>query len=33
MAPELLNAAGPIQRLIADKAYDTHRLRALLAER
>lgn len=33
MAPELLNAAGPIQRLIADKAYDTNRLRALLAER
>jgi transposase len=33
MAPELLIAAGPIQRLIADKAYDTNRLRALLAER
>ena len=33
MAPELLNAAGPIQGLIADKAYDTNRLRTLLAER
>jgi transposase len=33
MAPELLCAAGPIQRLIADKAYDTNRLRSLLAER
>jgi transposase len=32
MAPELLTAAGPIERLIADKAYDTNRLRALLAE-
>lgn len=32
MAPELLSAAGPIERLIADKAYDTNRLRALLAE-
>ena len=33
MAPELLAAAGPIERLIADKAYDTNRLRSLLAER
>ena len=33
MAPELLNVAGPIQRLIADKAYDINRLRTLLAER
>jgi transposase len=32
MAPELLSAAGPIERLIADKAYDTNRLRGLLAE-
>lgn len=32
MAPELLSAAGPIRRLIADKAYDTDRLRSLLAE-
>jgi transposase len=33
MALELLNAAGPIERLIADKVYDTNRLRTLLAER
>jgi transposase len=33
MAPELLSAVGPIGRLIADKAYDTNRLRSLLAER
>ena len=33
MAPELLNSAGPIARLIADKAYDTNKLRNLLAER
>jgi transposase len=33
MAPDLLAAAGPIERLIADKAYDTNRLRNLLAER
>lgn len=33
MAPLLLSAAGPIHRLIADKAYDTNRLRGLLAER
>ena len=32
MAPQLLAAAGPIKRLIADKAYDTDRLRALLAQ-
>lgn len=32
MAPELLSAAGPIRRLIADKAYDTNRLRNLLAQ-
>lgn len=33
MAPELLSAAGQIERLIADKAYDTNRLRDLLAQR
>lgn len=33
MAAELLSAAGPITRLIADKAYDTNALRRLLAER
>jgi transposase len=33
MASELLSAAGPIARLIADKAYDTNKLRHLLAER
>ncbi len=32
MAAELLSAAGPITRLIADKAYDTNLLRRLLAE-
>jgi transposase len=32
MAPELLSAAGPIKRLIADKAYDTNRLRSHLAD-
>ena len=32
MAPELVSAAGPIERLIADKAFDTNRLRSLLAE-
>jgi len=32
MAPELLVAAGPINRLIADKAYDSNRLRGLLAD-
>jgi transposase len=33
MAPALLEAAGPISRLIADKAYDTNSLRALLASK
>ena len=33
MATELLSAAGPIERLIADKAYDTDRLRSILALR
>jgi transposase len=33
MAEELLAAAGPIERLIADKAYDTNRMRAFLEER
>ena len=33
IAPVLLSATGPITRLIADKAYDTNRLRSLLAER
>ena len=32
MAPELLRLAGPLSRLIADKAYDTNKLRRLLAE-
>ena len=32
MAPELLRLAGPLSRLIADKAYDTNKLRQLLAE-
>jgi transposase len=32
MAPALLSAAGPIDRLIADKAYDTNLLRRLLTE-
>jgi transposase len=32
MAPELLRLAGPIRRLLADKAYDTNKLRQLLAE-
>ena len=31
LAPELLRAAGPIGRLIADKAYDTNAFRELLA--
>jgi len=31
MAPALVEAAGPIARLIADKAYDTNPLRAALA--
>ena len=33
MAPELLATVGPIKRLLADKAYDTNRLRSLLAGR
>ena len=33
MAEELVSAAGPIERLIADKAYDTNRLRSFLKER
>jgi transposase len=33
MAPALVAAAGPISRLLADKAYDTNPLRALLAEK
>ena len=33
MAAGLLSAAGPIARLIADKAYDTNMLRGLLASR
>jgi transposase len=33
MAPALLEAAGPISRLIADKAYDTNSLRAPLASK
>lgn len=32
LAPALLAAAGPIRRLIADKAYDANSLRKLLAE-
>ncbi len=32
MASELLDAAGPLKRLIADKAYDTNRLRGLLKD-
>jgi transposase len=32
LAPELLRAIGSIQRLIADKAYDTNSFRGLLAE-
>jgi transposase len=32
MAPALIAAAGPIKRLIADKAYDANSLRHLLAE-
>jgi hypothetical protein len=32
MASELLSAAGPIRRLIADKAYDTNQLRNLLTQ-
>jgi transposase len=32
-APNLLGLAGPISRLIADKAYDTNAFRNLLTER
>ena len=32
MAPDLLSAAAPIRRLIADKAYDTNQLRNLLVQ-
>ena len=32
MASVLLSAAGPIRRLIADKAYDTNPLRNLLTQ-
>ena len=31
-APALIAAAGPIRRLIADKAYDANSLRQLLAD-
>jgi transposase len=33
MAPTLIALAGPISRLMADKAYDTNPLRALLADK
>jgi transposase len=33
MAPALVEAVGPITRLIADKAYDTNPLRAVLSGR
>ena len=33
MAPALVEAAGIIARLLADKAYDTNPFRAILAER
>ena len=33
MAPALVAAAGPISRLLADKAYDTNPLRALLSDK
>ena len=32
LAPDLLRAAGSLERLIADKAYDTNSFRELLAE-
>jgi len=32
MAEDLLRPAGPITKLIADKAYDTNKLRRFLAE-
>jgi transposase len=33
LAEELLSAAGSVERLIADKAYDTNRLRTYLQQR
>jgi transposase len=33
MAPEVLRIAGPVERVIADKAYDTNSFRTLLSER
>jgi transposase len=33
MAEELLSAIGPVARLLADKAYDTNRLRTFLTQR
>jgi transposase len=33
MAPELLRLAGSVDKLIADKAYDTNKLRQLLIDR
>jgi transposase len=33
MAAALVDAAGPLRRLIADKGYDANHLRALLARR
>jgi transposase len=33
MAPVLVETAGPLARLLADKAYDTNPFRAILAER
>jgi transposase len=33
MAPTLIALAGPISRLMADKAYDTNPLRAMLADK
>jgi transposase len=33
MAEALIEAAGPIRRLLADKGYDADRLRQLLAQR
>jgi transposase len=33
MAPALVEAAGRVARLLADKAYDTNPFRAVLAER
>jgi len=32
VAPDLVSLAGPLGRLIADKAYDTNAFRQLLAE-